>query len=384
MPAYKREKTKYKDIFFIQTKTGKKFYIRYYHPAAGKRIEEPVGFSPAMTAARASKIRQRRVFGDASNKERREARKSDEEKETARWTVNRIWHVYPDGKSHYRARYNEENLYDNRVRSNFGDKEPSLIAPLDVDRVRVRLLKEGKKTTAKYALELLRRVVGFGVKKGLCEGLTFHMDIPQFNNERTEYLSAEEIAKLMEAAGKDSDRQIKDIILTALYTGLRKSAILRLRWDDIDFERGLIRLREPKGGKEGEVDTIPLNDKFRKVLESLKRGDSPYVFPGRLGRRRDISESWYRVLARAGLDGFRFHGLRHTFASHLASSGKVETLWMFMNAPLPLLCGLFSILARRRSRHRFELGTDSFESPFSHHCRFVGILIPFLTVHNIV
>ncbi len=325
MPAYKRHNTKYKDVFYLQTGTGKKFYIRYYHPVTGKRVEEPVGIAPCMTVARANQVKLRRMIGEPSNKDRREARKEDEKREKGRLTINRIWGIYLEGKGNYRSRYTEENLYDNHVRPNFGDKEPSRISPLDVDRVRIRLFKAGKKTTAVHALGLLRRISQFGVKKGLCNRLTFDLEIPNVKNERTSFFSTEQIPRLVDSASRDQDGQIKDIILTALYTGLRKSAILRLEWRDIDFERGLIYLRDPKGGKEGEVDTIPLCNQLKTICVLLKRRGEECIFPSRIGgHRRDLSESWYRVLARADLEGFHFHDLRHTFASHLASSGKVD------------------------------------------------------------
>ncbi len=326
MPAYKRFKTKYKDVFYVKMGTGKKFYIRYYHPITGKRVEEPVGVAPGMTAARANQVKLRRMLGEPSNKDRRDAKKEEEERERARLTVNRIWEIYLEGKSYYRSRYNEESLYNKHVRPNFGDREPSKISPLDVDRVRIRLFKEGKKTTAVHALGLLRRISQFGVKKGLCQGLNFHLEIPKIKNERTNFLNSEQIATLVDSASRDQDGQLKNIILTALYTGLRKSAILRLKWRDVDFNQVVIYLREPKGGKEGEVDTIPLCDQLKTIMRSLKKPGEEHVFPSRImGRpRKDISESWYRVLARADLEGFRFHDLRHTFASHLASSGQVD------------------------------------------------------------
>jgi integrase len=97
-----------------------------------------------------------------------------------------------------------------------------------------------------------------------------------------------------------------------------------LKWDDIDFERGFIHIRDPKGGQDQK---IPLNEGSRKVLLSHVRTDSPYVFPGRGGRQRvDINHQVNRIKDRAGLPkDFRpLHGLRHAYASMLASSGKVD------------------------------------------------------------
>jgi integrase len=103
----------------------------------------------------------------------------------------------------------------------------------------------------------------------------------------------------------------------------------RLKWDNVDYQRGFLTLREPKGGVD---QTIPMSDEVRIVLEGRTQTDSPYVFPGRKieGRedrpRADAAKQFRAIRAAAKLPkDFRpMHGLRHVFASHLASSGQVD------------------------------------------------------------
>jgi integrase len=111
-------------------------------------------------------------------------------------------------------------------------------------------------------------------------------------------------------------------MLTALYTGMRKGEILRLQWNDIDFERGFIHIRGPKGGQDQK---IPLNDAAREVFEKLSRTND-LIFPGMHGPRTGIYHAIGKIKKRAGLPAdFRpLHGLRHHYASMLASSGKVD------------------------------------------------------------
>ena len=59
---------------------------------------------------------------------------------------------------------------------------------------------------------------------------------------------------------------------------MRRGELFRLKWQDIDFERGFIHIRDPKGGKD---QTIPLNNEAKKILEGHVRTGSEYVFPGR-------------------------------------------------------------------------------------------------------
>jgi integrase len=105
---------------------------------------------------------------------------------------------------------------------------------------------------------------------------------------------------------------------------MRKSEMFRLKWDDVDPDRGFIHLRDPKGGKD---QTIPLNQAAREVLEHHPKSDSPFVFPGRGGKQRtEIRRPIDRIRKTAELPkDFRpLHGLRHTYASMLASSGQVD------------------------------------------------------------
>jgi integrase len=133
--------------------------------------------------------------------------------------------------------------------------------------------------------------------------------------------------QLFNAIEIEHNNDIKDIMLLALYTGMRKSEMLALLWEDIDFERGFIFIRQPKGGVNQK---IPLNIHAEKILRKRKQEQAfGYVFPGRDGKKRDqfaFSKGLSQVRDRAGLPrDFRpLHGLRHVYASMLASSGEVD------------------------------------------------------------
>jgi integrase len=110
----------------------------------------------------------------------------------------------------------------------------------------------------------------------------------------------------------------------ALFTGMRRGEMFKLKWKDIDFDRGFISIKDPKGGPDQK---IPLNDATRKALESHPKTKSPFVFPGRGGKQRtDIKHQVNKIKEDAGLpNDFRaLHGLRHVYASMLASSGEVD------------------------------------------------------------
>jgi integrase len=196
--------------------------------------------------------------------------------------------------------------------------------PLEIDRLRLRILKDKAPQTLKNTLALMRRLINFGMKRRYCLDLSFHLEMPKVNNLKTEDLGPEQLAKLMAAIDQDHDTQAANLMKMALFTGMRKSEMFRLKWDDVDSDRGFIHLLDPKGGKD---QTIPLNQPARELLANHPREDSAFVFPGRGGKQRtEIRRPIDRIRKAAGLPkDFRpLHGLRHTYASMLASSGQVD------------------------------------------------------------
>jgi integrase len=322
----KRHKTTYPGVFYREAEriggkgSEKVFYIVF--KKVGKVYEEKVGrqYADDMTPARAARIRAERIEG------KRQSRK--EIRETAaeiKWTVDRLWQQYISDKLNTKVFSTDRYRYQKFIRSPLGEKEPSAIAQIDTHRLRITLAKTLAPKTVKNVLELLERIINFGVKKGLCAGLGFKIEMPRVNNLKTEDLSPDQLSNLLRAIGQDHDIQAANFIRMALFTGMRRGELFKLKWDDIDFERGFINIRQPKGGKD---QTIPLNQAARELLDNHPRdNNSPFVFPGRGGRQRtEIRRPVDRIRKAAGLPpDFRpLHGLRHTYASMLASSGQVD------------------------------------------------------------
>ena len=126
----------------------------------------------------------------------------------------------------------------------------------------------------KHILTLLQRIINFGVKKGLCPGLGFKIEMPKVNNLKTEDLNPEQLAALMEAIDDDHDIQAANFMRMALFTGMRRGELFKLKWEDIDFDRGFIHIRGPKGGQD---QTIPLNQAARELLEDHPRDETPLM-----------------------------------------------------------------------------------------------------------
>jgi integrase len=253
MPRQDRHKTKYPGVYYVMgtaVASGKPeriFYIVYRRD--GRLIEEKAGrqYQDDMTAARASNLRAQRIEGKApTNKARREAVEAERVAEQSRWTIARLWEEYKASRPNLKGMVTDQNRFDNYIAPAFAKREPSSLAPLDVDRVRINLLKKKRPGTVKNVLELLRRIINFGVKKQLCEGPGFVIELPTVNNIKTEDLTPEELQRLIQAIDAEPSIQVANFMRMVLFTGMRRGELFKLKWADLDFERGFIHTVIPR------------------------------------------------------------------------------------------------------------------------------------------
>ena len=303
--------------------TEKVYYIVFKKD--GKVLEEKVGrqFVDDMTPARANGIRAERIEGKRlSRKEIKDRQEAQEQAGKDRWTIARLWQEYQNQKGDYRTLKTDTTNYNRYLDAPFGGQGTARHNPDGCGQVENKASEVKTPQTVKHVLVLLKRIANFGAKKGLSAGLQFTIEMPRLNNEKTEDLTPDQLSRLLEAIENDSHTQAANLMKMALFSGMRRGELFRLQWTDLDFERGFIHLRDTKGGKD---QTIPMNAEARKILESHERTDSVFVFPGRYGQKRvDIHKTVNRIKDAAGLPKeFRaLHGLRHVYASMLASSGK--------------------------------------------------------------
>ncbi len=212
-----------------------------------------------------------------------------------------------------------------------GNKTPDQIRTAHIDSLRRELESKGKSPqTVKHVLGLVRRILRYSARRGLCDMPNMsklHFDMPKIDNVKTECLTPEQAKALLLALDEDADQNLASLVRLALTTGMRRGALFGLQWQDIDFQKGHITLRGTEA-KSGKTTTIPMTAAARAVLESIEPLDSDYVFPSPVngGKRTECRAFLKRIREKANLPpDFRpLHGLRHTYASWLASSGKVD------------------------------------------------------------
>ena len=111
------------------------------------------------------------------------------------------------------------------------------------------------------------------------------------------------------------------MVLLAMNTGMRRGELLKLTWQDVDMAEGIITIT-PASAKTGKRRHIPLSDEAQWVLGELqKQAHGTFVFHKDGKPLASVDTSWETVLQRAGIADFKFHDLRHHFASRLVQLG---------------------------------------------------------------
>jgi integrase len=328
MPKQERIKTKYPGVTFIDSLGAigaeRVFYIRYRRQ--GKVIEEKAGrqYADDMTEAKANAIRSDRIRGkELSNEQRREAQKATKLEEAGKWTLSRLWDGYEENKPESKTLKIDKGRFEKHIKPTLGSKEPKDIILLDVQRLTRNLSKKLKPQTVRHVLGLLKRIIRFGMKNQYCRELPFPIDPVKVDNRTTEDLTPDQLRSLLKAIAESTDIEAANIMRMALFTGMRRGELFKLKWADVDFDRGFITIRDPKGGVSQK---IPLNDQARDVLKHHPE-TADHVFTRCDGEPfQDIHRRVNAIKEAAGITAdFRaLHGLRHAFASMLASSGEVD------------------------------------------------------------
>lgn len=189
-------------------------------------------------------------------------------------------------------------------------------------------LDDVAEATVYQELSLLRRMFNVARKrwKWLKENPVSDGDL-QFSigsrNARDRWLTVEEEQVLLLNATNPA--WLRPLLIAALHTGMRRGELLALTWKDTDFEKRLVRVEKSKNG---EKRSIPMSQTLYDTLKAVKvRNISGAVFPI---STRSVRVAFAKVLEKAEITVFRFHDLRHTFATRLVQNGvdlyKVQKL----------------------------------------------------------
>jgi integrase len=204
----------------------------------------------------------------------------------------------------------------------------------DIDGLHRKLSRDGKPTRANRVLALLSKMFALSIRWKMrddnpCKGVQRNHEAP-----RERFMTKDETARIVKALTDSKDRESANAIMLALLTGARRGEVLRASWDQFDLSEG-VWTKPSAHTKTNRTHRIPLSVYAMQLLSAMREADpdGTHLFPSRINTKGeiDIRRPWERICLAAGLgekgeDGrvktsIRFHDLRHSYASMLASSG---------------------------------------------------------------
>jgi integrase len=300
---------------------GKTYALRYTDEGGTQRQHkigrfENITFDQAKKAARRFRSEVELGGNPAAEKEERKAiptykELADQHLTHARATLRRPENTEINLRVHILPRWGKARLTDIKpqdVAKWLAEKANEGLKPATVEKIRVVFSR---------SFELARQWNIPGSDRNPVRGLPR----PKFNNARSRYLSADEVQKILEAAEKSRNRQLRAIIQLLLFTGARKSELLRAEWKHVNIGRREWLIPMSKTGKPRHV---PLSQAAIDVIENLPRFEKcPYLVPNPKTKKpyECIKGPWDRVRAKAGVSDVCIHDLRHSAASFMINAG---------------------------------------------------------------
>jgi integrase len=223
----------------------------------------------------------------------------------------------------HKRTYSDDKQRMDRMLRWFKGRSAESITPQDIERHFAECVAELKwaPSTVNHHRSLLSLAYRLAIRDGKLSvnpaRATKHR---REDNSRARYLTDAEEAKLREVVAAKWPNHILELDV-ALHTGLRRSEMYGLDWEDVNLANRYLHV---KRGKNGEGRWVRLNAVAVKALTKLQEGsdETGAVFRGRGGERLQSARHWFEdAVDAAKIEDFHWHDLRHTFASRLAMAG---------------------------------------------------------------
>ncbi|MFZ1935331.1 MAG: site-specific integrase [Thermoguttaceae bacterium] len=324
----------------------------------GRPARVTLGAFPAMTVEqaqrRARELQGQIVMGIDPRTARRKAREEP--------TLSVLFQFWMDthAKLHKRTWEADQRQYDSYLKP-WAGRALSAIKKADVAALQLRIAEKKGRYIANKVLALLRAMFNRAGDIGF-DGPNPTAGIKKFPEEkRDRFLHGDDLRLFFAALASDPNGELRDYFLVCLFVGARKSNVLAMRWEEIDFATGLWRIPTTKSG---QPVVVPLVGPVLRLLEARKQASngSPWVFPsrGRTGHIVEPKSAWKRIIERAGLSDVRPHDLRRSLGSWMAITGSsLPVVGKMLGHSQPTTTAIYARLSTDPVRAAAEAATSA-------------------------
>ena len=237
---------------------------------------------------------------------------------------------------------------DNHIKPNIGNIPLEKLTTMDLQKFYRKLLTKGRieriesreqpKGLSAKTVRNINQVISSAMDLAVAQKIipanpTNACELPKVEHQEMQTIPAEQLQAFLAEARATG---VYELYYIELATGLRRGELLGLKWTDIDWKNGIIKVRRQVARVDGEIVEAPLKTKnsYRAVSispqaievlrEQKRKNNDQYVFPSPNGgpiSPDSVNNMLKRVLERAGIPKVRFHDLRHTFATIALQNG---------------------------------------------------------------
>jgi integrase len=326
------------------SKGGRKSYVCQYRTAGGRSGDDrrlTIGQHGSPWTVETARSEAKQILGRAANGEDPAQEKQDLKKRLSVAELCDQYLLHGCGTKKASTLATDKGRIERHIKPLIGRKKVQDVTRADVKKFlqdialgktatdvktgkRGRAIVRGGQGTATRTVGLLGGIFAYAVDCGMID-MSPVVGVKRFADKKgNRYLSQQELVALGEALRKaeaeGENPSALAILKLLVFIGARKGEIETLKWSEVDFASGYLKLADSKTGQKA----IPLNAGALQILNDLERlSGNEHVFPAYrgAGHYEGTPKVWQRIRAMASLDDVRLHDLRHSFASIAVSGG---------------------------------------------------------------
>jgi integrase len=305
------------------TASNIKTYIIRYRNQSRKQHIINLGRHGVLTAIKARELAKQKLAdvacGSNPAEERHQSKTAPTVADLATDYINR--HAIP--RKRPKSVKSDQSQIDRLILPQIGTQKIKDITYRDIESLVL------SKSKTPYAANRLRALLSIMFNKAIAwNWITINpvTHVRKFDEHKVErWLSEQELDRLLNVLAQHQNQRAANAVRLLILTGARRGEVLSATWDQFNFEDG-VWIKESHQTKQKKFERTPLSSPAISLLQTMKseqEKDEQFLFPGNSkdAPLTDIKKFWAGVRSEVGIEDVRIHDLRHTFGSHLASSG---------------------------------------------------------------